>query len=65
MAELSELLVRILVGWCGVSLIVAGLFVGLASRRIRNDRRDLLVAGGFAAAGAALLWTAVDLSMRR
>jgi len=56
-----HLILRILVGWCGVSLIVGGLWIVLAASKVRLDRQAVIVAGAFLSIGAALLWAALNL----
>ena len=50
---------RVLLGWCGVSLVVAGLWVWVATSIRRVDRTGLLVGLALICVGSALLWAAL------
>ncbi len=63
MLEVLRLVVRILVGWSGVSLIVAGLWIVVATARTGLDKQAFIITAALIVLGAGLLWAALALLM--
>jgi hypothetical protein len=59
MAELLAIAARVIVGWCGVSLLVGGAWVLFVAAIRARDRLAGLGALGLMALGGALLWRAL------
>ena len=50
---------RVFLGWCGVSLIVAGLWIWVATSVRRVDRTGVMVSLALIVVGGALVWGAL------
>ncbi|HEY3062963.1 MAG TPA: hypothetical protein VGL99_28660 [Chloroflexota bacterium] len=61
MLEVLHAVVRILVGWFGVSFIVGGLWIVAATSMRRMTKSDVIVAGVLMLIGAAFVWAALNL----
>ena len=55
--EFLTMVVRVVLGWCGVSLLVAGVWI-LTIATVRRDRAGVTAAFGFMLPGCVFLWRA-------
>jgi hypothetical protein len=59
MSELLRVVAHVLLGWLGISFVVAGLWLLLSAGVQRRDAAAALVGLGVMLVGGALLWQAL------